>query len=172
MQDSIERVLQACLRFIAVCRLLHQQENASESGKHEHEHKHEHENPYDMDDDLHRYRMNGPDPSATEEEEEESPIFRPKKTSTSASSAKTRSGERGASALPSPSKATAANPRLPVVVPAEEMESVKKDFFAQISFLFQVMKKVENRGFMFRLDFNEFLSKLVNGGSTNSNSNA
>ena len=38
---------QACLRFIAVCRLMHQQENAHESGKQE--------NAYENDEDLHRY---------------------------------------------------------------------------------------------------------------------
>ena len=99
-----------------------------------------------MDDDL----------TGTGEEEEASPIFRPK-------SGKNKSTKK--SDLFSPGKATAANPRLSVVVPVEEVESVKKDFFAQISFLFQVMKKVENRGFMFRLDFNEFLSKMINSNS-------
>ena len=52
---------------------------------------------------------------------------------------------------------------LPVVVPTEEVESVRKDFFSQIVYLFTIMSKVENRGFMFRLDFNEYLSSLAQG---------
>ena len=48
-----------------------------------------------------------------------------------------------------------------VVVPLEEVESVRKEFLVQIHFLFQVMRKVENRGFMFRLDYNEYLSKAA-----------
>ena len=51
--------------------------------------------------------------------------------------------------------------RLPVVVPPEELEAIKKEFFSQIAFLFSVARKIENRGFMFRLDFNGYLSSLM-----------
>jgi hypothetical protein len=45
-------------------------------------------------------------------------------------------------------------------VPPEELIAIKKDFFSQLSYLFQLMRKIENRGFIFRLDFNGFLSDL------------
>ena len=62
----------------------------------------------------------------------------------------------------SPSKIST-TPLLPVVVPNEEVEAVRKDFFSQIVYLQTVMGKVENRGFMFRLDFNNYLSSLAQG---------
>ena len=31
---------------------------------------------------------------------------------------------------------------------------------SQVSYLFQLMRKVENRGFIFRLDFNGFISEV------------
>ena len=109
VQDAIDRVIQACLRFVAVCRLLHQQEGIERDGG--------------------------------LGEGEEFALFRravsPTKVSTST--------------------------LLPVVVPTEEVESVRKDFFSQIVYLFTIMSKVENRGFMFRLDFNEYLSSLAQG---------
>jgi hypothetical protein len=46
------------------------------------------------------------------------------------------------------------------LVPPEELVAIKKDFFSQLSYLFQLMRKIENRGFIFRLDFNGFLSEL------------
>ena len=49
----------------------------------------------------------------------------------------------------------------PVVIPSEEIEGVRREFFTQISYLFQIMRKVENRGLMFRLDFNGYLSALA-----------
>ena len=45
-------------------------------------------------------------------------------------------------------------------IPLEEVEALRKDFFAQVSYLFQIMRKVESRGFIFRLDFNGFMSEL------------
>lgn len=50
---------------------------------------------------------------------------------------------------------------IPVIIPPEEIEAVKKEFFTQISYLFQIMRKVENRGFIFRLDFNGYLSNMA-----------
>jgi len=43
-----------------------------------------------------------------------------------------------------------------------QVQGLRKEFFTQISYLFQIMRKVENRGFMFRLDFNGYLSTLAN----------
>ena len=51
---------------------------------------------------------------------------------------------------------------LPVIIPPQEVQALRKEFFTQISYLFQVMRKVDNRGFMFRLDFNGYLSALAN----------
>lgn len=43
---------------------------------------------------------------------------------------------------------------------AKELEAIRKDFYTQTSYLFQIMRKVENRGFLFRLDFNGYFSSL------------
>lgn len=97
-QEGIDRVLQTCLRFIAVCRLLQQQEGND---------------------------------------------------------------------ISSPSYKEEAVPRmnlLPVVIPPEELEAIRKDFFSHCNYLFQIIRKVDNRGFMFRLDFNNFLSSQDGGG--------
>jgi hypothetical protein len=89
VQEGMERIFHVCLRFIAVCRLLHQQENIV--------------------------------------------IGKTKNEKT----------------LP------------PIVIPHEEIEAIRKDFFSQISYLFAIMRKVESKGFMFRLDFNGYLSNIV-----------
>jgi hypothetical protein len=44
-------------------------------------------------------------------------------------------------------------------VVAAEIESIRTEFYSQLGFLFQVMRKLDNRGFLFRLDFNGFLSR-------------
>lgn len=46
-------------------------------------------------------------------------------------------------------------------LPSEELEAIQKDFFLQVSYLLQLMKKIENRGFVFRLDFNGYLSLVA-----------
>ena len=50
---------------------------------------------------------------------------------------------------------------LPIYIPPEEFIFIKKDFFQQISLLLHIMKKVDSRGFLFRLDFNGFLSSAT-----------
>lgn len=47
-----------------------------------------------------------------------------------------------------------------IIVPTEEIDDISREFFTQVSYLYQVMRKVENRGFIFRLDFNGYLSNL------------
>ena len=113
VQEGVERVLQACLRFIAVCRLLQQQEGVDQDG--------------DLDDE-HGYGDQGGYSASTQ-------------------SPRSQLRERAR--------------RLPVIVPPEELEAVRKEYFSQVAFLLQVMRKVENRGFMFRLDFNGFMSQLA-----------
>lgn len=110
IQEGIERVLQVCLRFIAVCRLLHQQGEGEKEGV------------------------------GVGENTPESP----------------KSNRRSFS----PGSLDVKKRRLPVVIPHEEIDGVRKEFFTQISYLFQIMRKVENRGLMFRLDFNGYLSAL------------
>lgn len=46
-------------------------------------------------------------------------------------------------------------------IPLQEVETLKKDFFSQMSYLLQIMRKVENRGFIFRIDFNGFMSEMA-----------
>lgn len=46
-------------------------------------------------------------------------------------------------------------------IPLQEVEALKKDFFSQMSYLLQIMRKVENRGFIFRIDFNGFMSEMA-----------
>lgn len=92
VQEGIERVFHVCLRFVAICRILHQQEDYIIGNK-----------------------SNNNDNTTT----------------------------------------------IPIVIPPEEIEAIRKDFFSQISYLFAIMRKVENRGFMFRLDFNSYLSDLI-----------
>jgi hypothetical protein len=101
VQEGIERILQVCLRFIAVCRVLQQQE----------------------EDDL---------------------------TYGFSSGTKSSSNDCDKGRV------------MPIVIPTEEIEGIRKEFITQISYLFQVMRRVENREFMFRLDFNGYLSTLTN----------
>ena len=46
-------------------------------------------------------------------------------------------------------------------IPPEEMEAIQKDFYSHVLYFFQIMQKVENRGFVFRLDFNGYLSQMA-----------
>ena len=106
VQEGIERVLQICLRFVAVCRILHQSEF--------------------LDDDE--------------------PAVAAAAAAASASAGNKDQQQQRPRSLP------------PIYVPPEELSHIRKDFFAQISLLFQIMRKVESRGFIFRLDFNGYLS--------------
>eukprot|EP01033_Poteriospumella_lacustris_P004996 gene4998-3570_t len=47
----------------------------------------------------------------------------------------------------------------PTYIPIEEFETIRKEFFQQLTYLLQFMKKVESRGFLFRLDFNGYISQ-------------
>jgi hypothetical protein len=140
LTDAIERVLQITIRFIAVCRIL---------------------NSADGD------RGRGGD-------------FSSGSSSSSSSRAGTERSQRHAySGRAAAKPASASAPSgifmrqdekkiimenwrfLPVVVPPEEMDSIRREFFSNISYLIQIMKKTENKGFLFRLDFNGYLSQVV-----------
>jgi len=105
VQESIDRILQSIVRFMAIARLLHQQEGIDES---------------ELNEEFFAYRRKSITPS---------------KVATSS--------------------------YIPVLVPPEELQAVRGEFFQQILFLFEIMKGVENRGFMFRLDFNGYLSSIA-----------
>ena len=49
----------------------------------------------------------------------------------------------------------------PIFMPPEEFGYIHKDFISHVSSLFQIMRKVESRGFIFRLDFNSYFSNLI-----------
>ena len=142
-----------CMRFIAVCRILNSQEQQQRKGKG----KGNGNNDYNyMDENLQRFRQ---DTSPNKERvpwstsstgktgNDSSPLFNPRGTNNNSNNNNESEHEDE-------------HEHEPVIVPPEEVENIKKDFFLQINFLFQIMKKVENRGFMFRLDFNEFISQL------------
>lgn len=113
VQEGIERILHICLRFIAICRILHRSEFLDVE---------------DADD--------------------------------YPSSAQTSPHKNGGLL----SDAERINMlHAPIYVPPEELDFIRKDFFAQVSLLFQLMRKVESRGFIFRLDFNNYLSGLMSG---------
>jgi hypothetical protein len=113
VQEGIERVLQVCLRFVAYCRLLHQQE----------------------DNDV-KVGWSAKPPHGT--------------------------GQSASHSLPGRADIKAKVVRdVPIVLPPEELEAIRKEFFTQISYLFHIMRKIESRGFMFRLDFNGYLSALA-----------
>ena len=50
----------------------------------------------------------------------------------------------------------------PIFVPPEELLSIQKDFYAQVGYLFYLMRNLDCKGFMSRLDFNKFLSRAEN----------
>ena len=112
VQEGIDRILHICLRFIAICRILHRSEFL------------------DVDD--------------VEEMEIVSQHTTPMKAQGILSDADRISILHA-----------------PIYVPPEELDFIRSDFFAQVSLLFQVMRKVESRGFIFRLDFNNFLSNAA-----------
>jgi hypothetical protein len=62
------------------------------------------------------------------------------------------------------SSGSASSPRAEesyVFIPVEEYSNIQNEFFLQISFLFQTMKTLDSRGFLFRLDFNNYLSNQI-----------
>ncbi len=158
VQDSIERVLQVCLRFVAASRLLHQQGTAVDN----------HANGEMLGVEHQRYRLDGSPPQPRRSAvrgglHSPSSLFYPKGNEQPLQSATATNDASSGTADSTWTAHDAArnNVRLPVVVPPEEIDNIRKDFFTQMSFLFQIMRKVENRGFMFRLDFNNYLSGLA-----------
>jgi Gamma tubulin complex component C-terminal len=155
VQEAIERVLQVCLRFIAVCRLLHQQEDNDNDNdatrgwsSRETVRSQREDTRDDTDGDFSRHDGDCGDGDDGDGDDGDDDDRNDSVGNREARKRRTR---------------TRTHRQLPVVtvIPAEEIESIRKEFFTQISYLFQVMRKVENRGFMFRLDFNGYLSELA-----------
>eukprot|EP00981_Chlorochromonas_danica_P010507 scaffold3243_cov173-Ochromonas_danica.AAC.40 len=48
----------------------------------------------------------------------------------------------------------------PVIVPSQEFDNIIRDFFQQVQYLVHMMRSTETRGFLFRLDFNGYLSQF------------
>jgi hypothetical protein len=48
-----------------------------------------------------------------------------------------------------------------VYIPPEEYTALYHDFLQQIAYLFTFMKTLDTRGFLFRLDFNNYLSNQI-----------
>jgi hypothetical protein len=139
VQEGLERILHICLRFIAVCRLMHQ----SELG-----------------------------PGEQQEQEQMGSRQKHQQSAAAAVTAGARGSGRGrsgggggaggsgvASSITPPPAPAARVP--PIYIPPEEVGSIRADFLLQVSLLFQVMRKVESRGFVFRLDFNGYLSNAA-----------
>lgn len=83
-------------------------------------------------------------------------------TSTSLSQDHYSASNSGDPIIPSSSDLAAQHwESMPIYVPPEEMESIRREFVNSISYLYQLMKKTENKGLLFRLDFNGYLSQLV-----------
>ena len=107
IQENLDRIFQICLRFIAICRILHNIEN---------------DNNNNDNNDNNNYNNNS-------------------NNNVNSTSRRVKT--------------------LPIYIPPEEFIFIKKDFFQQISLLLHIMKKVDSRGFLFRLDFNGFLSSAA-----------
>lgn len=118
VQEGIDRILHICLRFIAICRIMHRSEFL------------------DVDDGADGAGGGG--------------VSEPNTPS-----------NKGTGVLSDADRITLLH--APIYVPPEELEFIRRDFFAQVSLLFQMMRKVESRGFIFRLDFNNYLSAAASG---------
>lgn len=60
---------------------------------------------------------------------------------------------------------------VPVLVPSSELTDIHEEYVMYMSVLFQSLAKMDNRGFLFRLDFNGHLSALI-AHKTNSSSSS
>lgn len=50
-------------------------------------------------------------------------------------------------------------PSLPLIIPAQELKSIKSDFMSQIGYLFKAVSSLDDQKFLYRLDFNGYFSK-------------
>jgi hypothetical protein len=131
IQENFDRILQICLRFIAICRILHNIENNNNDNNNNNDDNNSDYNGkggLNVDNDFHRNNNIN--------------------NINNINNNNNRNSRRVAKTLP-------------IYIPPEEFIFIKKDFFQQISLLLHIMKKVDSRGFLFRLDFNGFLSSAT-----------
>ena len=124
IQENLDRILQICLRFIAICRILHNIENNNYNNNSDNN------SDYNGKGDLNVDYKNNNNNNRSDNNNRNGNSRRVVKV-------------------------------LPIYIPPEEFIFIKKDFFQQISLLLHIMKKVDSRGFLFRLDFNGFLSSAT-----------
>lgn len=140
IQECFDRLLHLCLRFVAACRVQARSEAMyMESGSTAHRHG-GHESVLD------ETAAHLPAPRDTLQ----TPMLNRSKLSLSPTP---NTGASQGTPHNTSSFVT------PTYIPIEEFETIRKEFFQQLTYLLQFMKKVESRGFLFRLDFNGYISQ-------------
>ena len=61
------------------------------------------------------------------------------------------------SSIPNNNDATSLQP--PLIIPPQELTSIKSDFMGQIGYLFKAISSLDDQKFLYRLDFNGYFSK-------------
>ena len=128
IQENLDRILQICLRFIAICRILHNIENNNYNNNSDNNSDNNGKGDLNVDNNNNNNNNNN---------------------------------NRGDNNNNRNGNSRRVVKVLPIYIPPEEFIFIKKDFFQQISLLLHIMKKVDSRGFLFRLDFNGFLSSAT-----------
>lgn len=159
IQEGMERVLQVSLRFVSVCRLRHQAEfliapvfspapTPAKTKKDSSGHI-----GGDGGIGASTSTMNRSVRTPRNSDIPSSPFGSSNSSSYSSSAAAVGGGGGGGAGW--------VENNAPIFVPPEEFEFIRKDFVAHVASLFQLMRKVESRGFIFRLDFNNYFSTLI-----------
>lgn len=133
IQENLDRILQVCLRFLSIYHLIQLEETGNDDVA--------------LDDSFALNTINEGRSTASRSSTGLGNLMTSFLTSDSASL--------------NQSMASRNWHKLPLVIPVEELDAVRKEFFKEVSFLFQLMGKLDNKGFMFRLDFNGYLSQGV-----------
>ena len=127
ISEIIDSIIQQCLRFLTVIKLLHNIENPINNNHNNNENENENTN------NKSKYQTNIQLNNQTNNQ---------------------FSNSMNESKLQSNSKTV-------VVIPPEEMEDINITFYSLIKDLIQIMNRNENRGFIFRLDFNGYFTNIL-----------
>ena len=153
---------QVCLRFVAICRLLHDQEDRDSTvgwSAHVTSGPGARAQPPPLARSLASPAAAPEAPEGAWDRRSVVPvIIPPEEVRRCVASTEGAAAPRTASFSPHP----LSRPHATTQLWTHQVQGLRKEFFTQISYLFQIMRKVENRGFMFRLDFNGYLSTLAN----------
>lgn len=144
IQESFDRILQVCLRFISLCQLLYLDQHYQLSQSEYQEKQRKAEDIFSSSFREANVKFMGENPRDDIDHQSVMSSF----TSLS-------------SLITVDQNINAVSDKIPLVIPPEELDAVRKEFFSQVSYLFHVMSMLETKGFMFRLDFNGYLSQLV-----------